>query len=106
MEQDRVQRLSEGQRECLRMVLLHMSSKDIARALDISPHTVDQRLKLAMKALGAPTRVEAARLLPRPASKPPACSPRPRGIRVTKAWYTKARTLIRRLPAPHSRHRQ
>ncbi|HYJ30068.1 MAG TPA: helix-turn-helix transcriptional regulator [Allosphingosinicella sp.] len=53
--------LSEGQRECLRMVLRHMSSKEIARALGISRHTVDQRLRLAMKTLGAASRVDAAR---------------------------------------------
>lgn len=45
------------------MVYRHMSSKDIARALDISPHTVDQRLRVAMHALGVGSRVEAARLL-------------------------------------------
>jgi len=56
-------RLSEGQRACLRMVYQHMSSKDIARELNISPHTVDQRLRIAMGHLGATSRVEAAKLL-------------------------------------------
>lgn len=56
-------RLSEGQRACLRMVYQHMSSKDIARELNISPHTVDQRLRIAMGHLGASSRVEAAKLL-------------------------------------------
>jgi len=55
--------LSDGQRACLRLVIQHMSSKDIARELNISPHTVDQRLKLAMHSLGARSRVEAAKLL-------------------------------------------
>lgn len=45
------------------MVLRHMSSKDIARALSISPHTVDQRIRHAMKTLGVANRVEAARLV-------------------------------------------
>lgn len=63
MAADRSAKISEGQRACLRMVLQHMSSKDIARALNISPHTVDQRLKLAMRTLEAATRVEAARTL-------------------------------------------
>ena len=63
MEDASLARLTEGQRQCLRLVLRHMSSKDIARQLDISPHTVDQRLKLAMKTLGAASRVEAARIL-------------------------------------------
>ena len=56
-------RLSDGQRACLRMVLQHMSSKDIARELKISPHTVDQRIRIAMGHLGATSRVEAAKLL-------------------------------------------
>jgi len=56
-------RLSDGQRACLRLVFHHMSSKDIARELNISPHTVDQRIKVAMQHLGATSRVEAAKLL-------------------------------------------
>jgi DNA-binding CsgD family transcriptional regulator len=63
METESVAKLSEGQRACLRMVLMHMSSKDIARALDISPHTVDQRLRVAIQTLGAANRFEAARML-------------------------------------------
>jgi DNA-binding CsgD family transcriptional regulator len=63
MAEAHLAKLTEGQRQCLRLVLRHMSSKDIARQLDISPHTVDQRLKLAMKTLGAASRVEAARIL-------------------------------------------
>lgn len=63
MESDRLARVTEGQRACLRLVLQHKSSKDIARSLGISPHTVDQRVRLAMKALGAASRVEAARIL-------------------------------------------
>ena len=60
---DPVSKLTEGQRACLRRVLLHMSSKDIARELDISPHTVDQRLRVAIQTLGVSSRFEAARLL-------------------------------------------
>ncbi|HMJ93089.1 MAG TPA: helix-turn-helix transcriptional regulator [Allosphingosinicella sp.] len=55
--------MTEGQRDCLRMVLQHKSSKEIARDLGISPHTVDQRLKQAMRHLGASSRVEAAKRL-------------------------------------------
>jgi len=62
MERARLARLSEGQRDCLRLVLAHKSSKDIGRLLGISNHTVDQRLKAAMRILGAPSRVEAAQL--------------------------------------------
>lgn len=58
-----VSHLSAGQRDCLRLVFGHMTSKDIARALDISPHTVDMRLRTAMRTLGVASRIEAARLL-------------------------------------------
>lgn len=56
-------KLSEDQRACLRRVFDHMSSKDIARELDVSPHTVDQRLKVAMRTLGVDSRVKAAQIL-------------------------------------------
>ena len=55
--------LTEGQRDCLRLVYQHMTSKDIARVLNVSPHTVDMRLRTAMKTLGVASRIEAARLL-------------------------------------------
>lgn len=55
--------LTDGQRDCLRLVYNHMTSKDIARTLGVSPHTVDMRLRTAMKVLGVATRIDAARLL-------------------------------------------
>lgn len=55
--------LTEGQRDCLRLVYQHMTSKDIARILGVSPHTVDMRLRTAMKTLQVSSRIEAARLL-------------------------------------------
>lgn len=55
--------LTDGQRDCLRLVYNHMTSKDIARSLGVSPHTVDMRLRTAMKVLGVATRIDAARLL-------------------------------------------
>ena len=61
--QEGLSRLTDGQKACLRMVYRHMSSKDIARALGISPHTVDQRLRIAMHMLGVCSRIEAARIL-------------------------------------------
>lgn len=54
-------RLNQGQKDCLRLVLGHLNSKEIGRELNISPHTVDQRLRTAMRALEANTRFEAAR---------------------------------------------
>jgi DNA-binding CsgD family transcriptional regulator len=63
MDQGQFLRITEGQRVCLRLVFLHKTSKDIARELDISPHTVDQRLRSAIRTLGVTNRVEAARAL-------------------------------------------
>lgn len=57
--------LTDGQKDCLRHVYNHMTSKDIARVLGVSPHTVDMRLRTAMRVLGVPTRIDAARLLVR-----------------------------------------
>lgn len=55
-------RLSPGQRACLRLVHERLTSKDIARELGISPHTVDQRLRQSIEILGVSSRVEAARM--------------------------------------------
>lgn len=60
---DRVAQLTEKQRECLRLVWRHRESKEIARDLGISPHSVDGRIKTAMRTLGVDDRYEAARLL-------------------------------------------
>ena len=49
---DRVARLSAGQLDCLRLVDQHLSSKEIAAELKISPHTVDQRIRGALHILG------------------------------------------------------
>ena len=59
----RVTRLSQGQLDCLRLVHDHHSSKEIAAALDISPHTVDQRIRGALHILGVERRSQAARLV-------------------------------------------
>ncbi len=56
------EKLTEAQQDCLRHVAMLMSSKEIARILHISHHTVDQRLKRAQQILGVSTRAEAARL--------------------------------------------
>ena len=58
-----VARLSEGQRECLRMVYRHMETKEIARILGISPDGVTQRIKTAMRILGVQRRRDAAMIL-------------------------------------------
>ena len=60
---DRIARLSEGQRQCLELVNQHLSSKEIALQLGISPHTVDQRVRQALQVLGVEKRREAARMV-------------------------------------------
>ncbi|NJM50852.1 MAG: helix-turn-helix transcriptional regulator [Sphingomonadales bacterium] len=55
-------KLTDGQKECLRLVDQLLTSKEIARQLDISPFTVDQRLDAARRKLNAGTRKEAARI--------------------------------------------
>ena len=59
----RVARLSAGQRQCLALVDEHLSSKEIALRLGISPHTVDQRIRQALQILGVEKRGEAARMV-------------------------------------------
>ena len=59
----RVARLSAGQLDCLRLVNQHLSSKEIASELDISPHTVDQRVRGALHILGVERRSQAARIV-------------------------------------------
>ena len=54
-------RLTERERECLRLVDRHMSSKEIARELGLSKHTVDWHLDKARRRLGAADRYDAAR---------------------------------------------
>lgn len=53
-------RLTAKQREVLDLLIEHKTSKEIARALGISPHTVDQRIQFAKEKLGAVNRNEAA----------------------------------------------
>jgi DNA-binding CsgD family transcriptional regulator len=59
----RVAGLSPGQLDCLRLVDQHMSSKEIAVELRISPHTVDQRVRQALQILGVERRAQAARIV-------------------------------------------
>ena len=59
----RVAKLSRGQLDCLRLVDQHLSSKEIAAELKISPHTVDQRIRQALGILGVERRTQAARLV-------------------------------------------
>ena len=59
----RVLRVTAGQRACLRLVLEHRTSKEIALVRGISPDTVDKRLKTAVRMLGVQGRVAAAMMV-------------------------------------------
>lgn len=54
--------ISKRQEQCLRLSAT-MSDKEIARELDISPHTVSLHIRAAMKTLGASNRRAALRSL-------------------------------------------
>ena len=60
---ERLARLSPGQLDCLLLVDQHLSSKEIAAELHISPHTVDQRIRQALGILGVERRTQAARIV-------------------------------------------
>mgnify|MGYP001579220845 CR=1 FL=1 len=57
--------LSAAQIETLRYVFEHKNSKEIARLMDVSPHTVDERVRRSLKKLNVSNRVEAATILAR-----------------------------------------
>jgi len=63
MSSDRFDRLTEGQKECLRLFHARWEVKDIARSIGRSPVTVNQRLTAARRHLGVDRSAEAARLL-------------------------------------------
>lgn len=58
-----VERLTERERECLRLVHAHLNSKQIARKLGIKPSTVDRHCENAARKLKAAGRIDAALLL-------------------------------------------
>ena len=63
MDPERIDRLTEQQRICLRHVYAHLTSKEIAPLMGIEPGSVDQHIKAAMRVLGVGERRAAARLL-------------------------------------------
>lgn len=63
MSDTRFDRLTEGQKECLRLFHARWEIKDIARKIDRSTVTVNQRLASARRHLGVQRSSEAARLL-------------------------------------------
>jgi DNA-binding CsgD family transcriptional regulator len=58
-----IERLTQGQIECLLLVHQHLSSKEIAPRLGISSHTVDQRIRASLRILGCNSRTQAAQLV-------------------------------------------
>jgi DNA-binding CsgD family transcriptional regulator len=63
MNRGSINALTETQKTCLRLVHDHLSSKDIARKLGCSPHTVDTHVRNAIKLLAAQNRFDAAKQL-------------------------------------------
>jgi len=60
---DRLARLTEREKQCLRQWLQHKSAKEIAVDLGISYHAVEKRLKMARIKLNAASSLHAARML-------------------------------------------
>ena len=58
-----IEKLTEGQMSCLLLVSDHLTSKEISVLLGISRHTVDQRVRRALKTLGVQRRSQAARMV-------------------------------------------
>ncbi len=63
LEHNRVEQLTEPQREVLRLVAQGLESKQIGRRLDLSHHSIDRRIERAMHSLGASNRYIAARMV-------------------------------------------
>lgn len=77
MPSDRIDQLTPRQLECLRLVNRGLSSKEIAKELGISYHTVDDHLKHAIDTLGVRTRFDASRLLNEHENTPPVLGTQP-----------------------------
>jgi DNA-binding CsgD family transcriptional regulator len=62
-ERNPTDRLTEREKECLRLWLEHKTAKEIALDLGISHFAVEKRLKMARTKLDVTTSLEAARML-------------------------------------------
>lgn len=76
MLNDAIARLTERQKDCLRLVGQGYTSKEIGRRLGISFTTVDTHIRAALDTLRVESRAEAARLL-LAAESTPATTPQP-----------------------------
>lgn len=63
MDEQKLARLTDRQKDCLRLVGQGFTSKEIGRLLDLSPSTVDNHVTGAVHAIEAPNRGAAARAL-------------------------------------------
>jgi len=63
IDRARLQALTGRERDCLRLVLDQLSSKEIGRKLGISPTSVDTHVRRAREKLGVDDRYAAAQLL-------------------------------------------
>ena len=68
---DRLDTLTDREKETLRLLLAGHDAKSIARAQDLSVHTVNERLRDARRKLGVASSREAARQLAEAGSAPP-----------------------------------
>jgi DNA-binding CsgD family transcriptional regulator len=59
--ENRIDRLTDRQKDCLALVAQGYTSKEIGRQLSLSPSTVDNHVLAAMQVLDAPSRAVAAR---------------------------------------------
>ena len=66
-----IQKLTERQKEILRLILIGFDAKSAARQLGISVHTVNEHLREARRHLGVSSSRQAARLLGEAESGPP-----------------------------------
>jgi DNA-binding CsgD family transcriptional regulator len=63
MDNAAILRLTKRQKDCLRLVAQGYTSKEIGRALDLSPSTVDNHILAAVQSMSATSRGKAARSL-------------------------------------------
>lgn len=94
---DRIEQLTDREREVLYLLLAGHTAKSTAAELDLSVHTVNDYLREARKKLGVGSSKEAARILAELESSPPQnIAPDQFGIARTGAFSNSVRTGIDR----------
>jgi len=63
VDEQAIEKLTDRQKDCLRLVGQGFTSKEIGRALDLSPSTVDNHVNSAVQVMGTSNRGAAARAL-------------------------------------------